>query len=69
VSVDPSLIELMVERRIAAAMAAGELEQGDTFKGRPLPDLDTPRQPGWWAASFVARERARLAAEDAAGEG
>ena len=47
-------------------MERGEFEQGASYKGRPLPDLDTPRRPGWWAERLVAEERARVAAEDAA---
>lgn len=58
-----SFIDRIVEKRISDAIEAGELDQG-AYKGRPLPDIDTPRRPGWWAEQFVARERARLAAED-----
>ena len=58
-----SLIDRIVEQRIADAIASGELTQG-AYHGKPLPDIDTPRQPGWWAEHFVARERARLAADD-----
>ena len=57
-------MDRIVERRIAEAIESGELEQG-AYRGRPLPDIDTPRRPGWWAEQFVARERARLEAEDA----
>ena len=59
-----TLIDAIVERRIADAIASGELAPGGAYHGKPLPDIDTPRQPGWWAEQFVARERARLAADD-----
>jgi DnaJ homologue, subfamily C, member 28, conserved domain len=60
--VDP--IDAVAERRIREAMERGEFEQGATYEGQPLPDIDTPRPPGWWAARLVAEERARTAADD-----
>ena len=55
-------VEAVVERRIREAMERGEFDQG-AYKGKPLPDIDTPRRPGWWAEQFVQRERERLRAE------
>lgn len=51
-----SWIERAVEERLAKAAAAGELD-APTLKGKPLPDLDRPREQGWWAEQFVRRER------------
>ena len=56
-------IDAIVERRISEAMERGDFEQPAAFAGRPLPDLDSPRQPGWWLDDFVARERRRLREE------
>ena len=53
-------IDAVVERRISEAIARGEFDQGP-FKGKPLPDIDTPRKPGWWAEELVRRERLREA--------
>jgi hypothetical protein len=55
-------IDAVVERRIKEAMDCGEFEQG-ALKGKPLPDIDTPRKPGWWTEQFVQRERERLREE------
>jgi hypothetical protein len=50
-----SWIERSIEERLAEAAAAGELD-APTLQGKPLPDLDRPREQGWWANRFVARE-------------
>lgn len=58
----------MLEERLARAAADGELD-APHLRGTPLPDLDRPREPGWWADRFVARERShdrRVVAETAA---
>ena len=60
-------VELLVERKIAAAIERGELDPG-ALKGTPIADLDRPRQSGWWADEFVRRERSRFTGEDAAAE-
>lgn len=60
-----SWVERRVEQRIAEAMERGELDAGP-LHGQPITDLDRPRQEGWWAERFVARERRRLAREEAA---
>jgi len=54
----------MVESRIAEAIERGDLDPGP-LKGKPIEDLDRPRQQGWWAEQFVRRERSRLAREEA----
>lgn len=45
----------MLEERLAQAAADGELDSPG-LRGRPLPDLDRPREQGWWANRFVERE-------------
>jgi hypothetical protein len=50
-----SWIERVVEERLAQAAAAGELD-APHLRGKPLPDLDRPREQGWWADQFVRRE-------------
>jgi hypothetical protein len=54
----------LAERRIAEAIARGELDAG-RLAGTPIPDLDEQRQPGWWAERFVREERLRLDREEA----
>jgi hypothetical protein len=53
---DVSWIERAVEERLARAAANGELQVPE-LHGKPLADLDKPRNSGWWADRFVARER------------
>ncbi len=50
-----SWIERVIEERLAQAAATGELDTPH-LKGRPLPDLDRPREQGWWADQFARRE-------------
>jgi hypothetical protein len=52
-----SWIERVIEERLARAAASGELDTPH-LKGRPLPDLDRPREPGWWADAAAAEARA-----------
>ncbi len=33
--------------------------------GKPIPDLDQERPPGWWAERWVEQERALVKAEQA----
>jgi Domain of unknown function (DUF1992) len=65
-----SWIERLVEERLAQAAASGELDTPH-LKGKPLPDLDRPREQGWWADQFVRREtshdRRKVAEAAAAG--
>ena len=50
-----SWIERVIEERLAHAAASGELD-APHLHGKPLPDLDRPREQGWWADRFVRRE-------------
>jgi len=56
-------IEAIVERRIAEARAAGAFDRL-AGAGSPIPDLDRPREPGWWTRRFVEEELARQAADE-----
>ncbi|MCU1364965.1 MAG: hypothetical protein JWL72_156 [Ilumatobacteraceae bacterium] len=51
-----SYIDLIVERQIAEAIARGEMG-GGPLQGKPLADLGSEREPGWWAARTLSRER------------
>lgn len=56
-----------VERRIEQGRRAGLFDDLE-LEGQPIPDIDDERPEGWWAASFVARDRSlrrvhRLVAE------
>jgi hypothetical protein len=65
-----SWIERVIEERLAQAAASGELD-APHLHGKPLPDLDRPREQGWWADQFVRREMShdrRRVAEAAAAE-
>jgi hypothetical protein len=62
-----SFIDAIVERKIAEAIERGEFDAGP-LTGKPIPDLDRPRAPGWWAEEFVRRERSHVAREAALGE-
>jgi hypothetical protein len=46
-----------VERRIEHAQRAGFFDDL-ALEGQPIPDLDEERPEGWWATSYVARDRA-----------
>jgi hypothetical protein len=59
-----SWIERAVEERLARAAANGELQVPE-LHGKPLADLGKPRNPGWWADQFVARERSHDRRKDA----
>ncbi|MEM8922226.1 MAG: DnaJ family domain-containing protein [Actinomycetota bacterium] len=50
------LFEEIADRRIAEARAAG-LFDNLPGAGKPIPDLDRERPPGWWAARVAKRER------------
>jgi hypothetical protein len=54
-----SWIDLIVEQQIREAIERGEMH-GGAYHGKPLPDADRQRPPGWWAEQFVRRERSRL---------
>jgi len=52
--------EPWIERVIREAQQAGKFD-GVEGAGRPIPDLDRPYEPGWWARKWVHRERQRVA--------
>lgn len=52
--------EPWIERAIREAQQAGKFE-GVEGAGHPIPDLDRPYEPGWWARKWVHRERQRVA--------
>ena len=45
-----------VERLIRDAQADGEFDDLPG-KGKPIPDIDRPYDPAWWARSWVERDR------------
>lgn len=55
--------ETIADRRIAAARKAG-LFDDLAGRGKPIPDLDRQRPPGWWASRLIKRERSILRAEE-----
>ncbi len=54
-------IDAIAERAVAQAREAG-LFDDLALQGKPIPDLDRHRQPGWWANQFVAKERRKVQA-------
>lgn len=48
--------ESIVERQIAEAAERGEFEDLPG-QGRPIPGLDRPYDPAWWAKRLVQREQ------------
>lgn len=69
-------IELVAENKIAEAAEQGKFDNLPGA-GKPLPELDRPFDPDWWARKLVQREnlrglerqRARLATSGKAGTG
>ena len=55
-------IGAIVERRVADGRAEG-LFDDLAGTGKPIPDLDRPRRPGWWAERFVKAEKAKVERE------
>ncbi len=55
-------LDLLIEKQILAAMQRGEFDDLPG-KGKPLPDLDVQRSPGWFAEQLVRRERSRTLGE------
>lgn len=51
-----SWMDRLLEERLAEAAANGELV-AEPLKGKPIPGIDDHRPEGWWANSFVRRER------------
>ncbi|MEP6299666.1 MAG: DnaJ family domain-containing protein, partial [Ilumatobacter sp.] len=58
-------ISRIVEERLAQAGERGELDIPERLKGKPIPGIDESRPDGWWAESFVRRERSRSRRADA----
>ena len=54
-------LEAITERRVAQARADG-LFDDLPGAGKPIPDIDRHRPPGWWAQRFVATERRKVRA-------
>ena len=48
--------ESLAERRIREAMERGEFDRLPGT-GRPIPDLEAPYDPAWWARRWVERSR------------
>ncbi len=68
--------ETWIDRQIREAQDRGAFDHL-SGAGKPLPDLDRPRDPEWWTKSLMAREgisdlpttlRVRKELEDALGE-
>lgn len=58
-----NIFETIAERRIRAAREAGFFDNLPGA-GKPIPDLDRERPPGWWATRLVRRERSMMRLED-----
>ena len=54
-------IDAIAERAVEQARNDG-LFDNLALHGKPIPDIDRQRRPGWWANQFVARERSKVAA-------
>lgn len=57
--------ESLADRRIREAMERGEFDRLPG-EGAPIPDIDRPYDPAWWARRWIERERARDTLHDAA---
>jgi hypothetical protein len=53
----------LVERRITEAMDRGEFDHLPGA-GKPIPGLDEPYEPGWWARAWLRRNRLQDEARD-----
>lgn len=53
----PIEYQLLAERRIRQAMEEGEFD-GLAGTGRPVPGLDRPYDPAWWARAYLERRAA-----------
>lgn len=51
--------ETWVERKTREAVEAGEFDD-PAGAGEPIPDLDRPYDPAWWARKWMERDRRRL---------
>lgn len=57
--------EPWIERVIREAQEAGKFDDVPGT-GEPIPDIDRPYEPGWWARRWIARERQREASAELA---
>lgn len=57
--------EPWIERVIREAQQAGKFD-GLPGTGEPIPDIDQPYEPGWWARRWITRERHREATHEMA---
>ena len=48
--------ETLIERQIRQAQAEGRFDAVEGA-GRPLPDVEAPYDPNWWAKRLIRRER------------
>jgi len=55
-----SWIESIVDQQIREAVARGEFDDLEG-SGQPLPGIERPYDPGWWARQLVERERLNTA--------
>ncbi len=53
-------IELISDNRIRQAMEEGEFDNLPGL-GKPIPDIDEPYDPNWWAKQWMKRERREAA--------
>jgi len=60
--------ELWIEKVIREGLESGRLEPTEGV-GKPIPDLDRPRDPMWWVKRWVERENLEDAAGPRGGEG
>ncbi len=58
-----SWLESLVDDHIRRAAERGDFDDLPG-SGRPIPGLDRPYGPGWWARQFVERERLAEAARE-----
>lgn len=54
-------IDAITDRRVEQAREEG-LFDNLALTGKPIPDIDHQRQPGWWANQFVTKERNKVKA-------
>lgn len=58
-----SWLESIVDQHIREAAARGEFDDLPGA-GKPIPGLDRPYDPGWWARNLARRERLTAALRD-----
>lgn len=60
---DPSLWESLAERLVREAAERGEFD-ALAGSGRPIPGLNRPCEPDWWAKQWLRRARLEDAADE-----